>query len=133
MSNKRAFTLIELVITISIIVALTSIIVPNFLSTTEHSKLKSDIQTALIVHNAIELYKMENGSLPEVVDSASLIAALKESDYVINVELTPQLAFAQWRYDATMGKLMLDITDCSAEVRRLADALMGKESQYVYK
>ena len=132
MVNKKGFTLIELVIVISIIVILTSIVVPNFISTTEHSKLKTDIQTAVIVHNAIELYRMQNGDLPsEVNNISSLATLLRENNYINNMELVPQLIGAEWEYDATSGKILLNIAECSESIKRLAESLTAQERQYI--
>ena len=133
MFGKRAFTLIELVIVLSILIALMTVVVPSFLSSTEQAKLKSDIQTALIIHNAIELYKMEHFALPSATDSETLLIILKDNHYIAHVEDNPQLSVANWRYDAVNGKLLLDITACSEDVKRLATQLTEKEKQYVYQ
>lgn len=63
MKNK-GFTLIELMVVVVILGILASIIVPNIISRPDDAKVVKAKQDILVLENALEMYKLDNGFYP---------------------------------------------------------------------
>ncbi len=125
-SDKRAFTLVELVIVIAVIAIISAIVLPNFTGTTEKSRLKADVQSTRILQNASELYDAEQATPLARSSFATDCAELKTAGYLKNEELAVQTSGAVWKYD-TAKKIKLDITACTAAVKAIAAKLSTQE------
>ena len=64
MKKNKGFTLMELTIVLAILAIIAVILVPAFLTTTDRARLRSDIQSARVIQNAIDLYRLERGIDP---------------------------------------------------------------------
>lgn len=62
--SNPGFTLIEILIAVSIIAIITAIALPSFTNMVAKSKLRSDVQTAQNVQNAVDMYIAEMGKTP---------------------------------------------------------------------
>ena len=65
MNNKSGFTLVEILLVVVIIVALSSMVVPRLVGRSEQAKVsvaKSDIEANL--STALKLYELDNGIFP---------------------------------------------------------------------
>ncbi len=86
--NKNGFTLVELIIVVAVIAVVSAIIIPNFTDITQKSKLKSDIVSARVIQNAIDVYTIENGSVKatngtaDETDLNAIITALYSKKYL---------------------------------------------------
>ena len=86
--NEKGFTLIELMIVLTIISTLSSIAVPNFLSYKEKgfdTAAKTDLQNAM---KTLDLYFIENDTYPATVDDL-LAAGFRLSKNVSFTKYTP--------------------------------------------
>jgi len=64
-SNKKfAFTLVELLVVISIIATLVAILLPNFMGARERAKDAQKIQDAYAIKNALRMYYNDNQIYP---------------------------------------------------------------------
>lgn len=66
--NKNGFTLIEMILVVSIILVLATIAVPKFTAsakTAKVAKIQADIRT---VSNAAAMYEFDNGAAPENIE-----------------------------------------------------------------
>ena len=73
--NRRAFTLIELLITVAIIAILAAIALPNFLEARTRSKvsrMQSDLRT---LGGALEMYRVDNNAYPRTGPPGSCVFA----------------------------------------------------------
>lgn len=123
---KNGFTLIELAIVLAVIAIVGAVILPNFLSTTDRARLKSDIQSARVLQNAADLYDAEQSlSLPRA-DTATDIATLTAAGYLPKDGSAIQTDKAKWVYD-TDKNIKVDISGCSAEVKALVSGLDRQE------
>ena len=103
MKNKNGFTLIELTVVLAILAILAAILIPTFLITTDRARLRGDIQTARIIQNAIELYAVERGRLPEGANINAMIQRLIAAHYLPNRTIETQTQGAVWAWDQTNG------------------------------
>ncbi len=60
----RGFTLIELMVVVVILGILASIIIPNVISRPDDAKVVKAKQDIMVLENALEMYKLDNGFYP---------------------------------------------------------------------
>lgn len=72
---KKGFTLVELLVVISIIATLTAILLPNFMGARERAKDAQKIQDLNAVKNALRLYYNDNQGYPLFTDCTSCLTA----------------------------------------------------------
>ncbi len=61
---KKGFTLVELLVTISIIATLTAILLPNFIGARERAKDTQKIEDMTAIKNALRMYYNDHQSYP---------------------------------------------------------------------
>ena len=131
MDKKRSgFTLMEVVIVLAVIAILGAIIIPNFLGYTDRARLRGDIQSARVIRNAMDLYRVEVGSDVGAAYASedALIKHLVDSNYLTGIpEL--QTEDAKWSYDKTSMKMKIDISACPEGVKKVK--LSEIESEFI--
>ncbi|KNZ41433.1 competence type IV pilus major pilin ComGC [Acetobacterium bakii] len=81
--NIFGFTLMEVIVVIAILGALTALAVPTFTGVLANSQTKTDQANLRIVENAVELYRAELDEIPEDVDSfGELVTELYNEGYL---------------------------------------------------
>lgn len=106
MAKKNGFTLVELIVVLAIMAAISAIAVPNFANIAEKSKLKTDIQSAKIIDNAKDLYESEsNDPLGNTADE--IINNLYEKNY-LKQKISPQTKEASWSLKDGIIKLKIN-------------------------
>jgi prepilin-type N-terminal cleavage/methylation domain-containing protein len=71
---KKGFTLVELLVVISIIATLTAILLPNFMGARERARDAQKIQDAYAIKNALRMYYNDNQAYPIPVGTGNTIA-----------------------------------------------------------
>jgi prepilin-type N-terminal cleavage/methylation domain-containing protein len=110
-NNKKGFTLIELIVVISIIGILLSVAVPKFISYAERSKIVADQYNISILNRITSLYYITNTSLNPFKDDTKnneeLIGVLVSSGYITSI-IQPQSEDATftWLFDEEEWYLM---------------------------
>lgn len=64
MTNQKGFSLIELMVVVVILGILASIVVPKILNRPDEARLVKAKQDILSLENALDMYKLDNGSYP---------------------------------------------------------------------
>lgn len=108
--NVYGFTLMEVVVVIAILGALTALALPRFTGVLENSQQKTDQANIRIVESAMELYQAEKGAMPSGVTSFDgLIEELNKVGYIKNKEIKAVSDGKKFTYDATSKSV--SITD----------------------
>jgi prepilin-type N-terminal cleavage/methylation domain-containing protein len=79
----RGFTLVELLVAISIIAVLTAILLPNFMGARERARDAAKIQELYTLKNGLRLYYNDHQSYP--VGSGVVLDAAEMGQYVPNI------------------------------------------------
>jgi type IV pilus assembly protein PilA len=100
MKNTSGITLMELVIVLAVLAIIAAILIPVFLNTTDRARLRADIQSAQVIHNAMELYRAERGSAVAGPDMNEILKALHTAGYLPEMKADDtQTAGAVWKVD----------------------------------
>jgi len=102
--NVRGFTLMEVIVVIAILGALTALALPKFTNVMVNSQVKTDQANVRIVESALELYRAENeDKLPTGITTFSnLVSALSTAGYLKTASIT-SASGGTFGYDATNG------------------------------
>jgi general secretion pathway protein G len=68
---RRGFTLIELVVVVLVMGILAAVAAPKMFDTASNAKINTTRQSLVVVRDAIELYKAQNGAYPGEAGSGS--------------------------------------------------------------
>jgi len=131
---KSGFTLMELTIVLAVLAIIAAILVPLFLRTTDRARLRSDIQSARVIQNAMDLYRVEQG-LPVaggtiVVDD--VLNALQQAGYLNPRNSRTQTEGAVWVISLSEG-VRVDITSSDESVRAAYQNLSAEEQALVIR
>ena len=130
MNEKNlGFTLIELVIVLAIVAIIGAILIPNFINTTDRARLRSDVQSARILQNALELYNVEQPNPMALGTAAQVIEQLDRLGYVEARRVVEQTTGAN--FSVVSGRIVLDISGASDSIRALYSMLSEQERRYV--
>lgn len=112
LKNNKGITLMELVIVLAIISIIGAILAPNFTSTTDKARLRSDIQSTMVIQNAIDLYRIETGRSING-STKDILSRLSQHGYLgTNAQtLSPQTEKAFWTVQS--GKVRLNLSNTS--------------------
>ena len=128
MNLSSGFTLIELIIVLAIVAIIGAILIPNFLSTTDRARLRSDIQSARVLQNALELYNIEQAA-PLTGDISQIKETLDEHGYIDSRRVASQTPGANFTISG--GRVTLDISGASSNIHSLYSQLTVQERIYV--
>lgn len=102
--NVSGFTLMEVIVVIAILGALTALALPKFTGVLANSQEKTDLANVRIVESAVELYHAEIGELPSTITTfEALITELNAKGYLKNTNIKPATSGRTFTYSATTG------------------------------
>jgi len=128
--NNSGFTLLELLIALAILAIIAAILIPNFFATTDRARLRSDIQSARVIQNAIELYRAERGSAPEGTSMEAIIDNLADSGFLRARYADIQTEYATWESSLERG-VVVNIQASPYSVHSAYASLPPSEQVYV--
>jgi len=132
MKKNKAFTLIELTIALAILAIIAAILVPTFMNATDRARLRADVQSAIVIRNAMDLYRSEWGrdaGTTSAVTSPTMEQVLTGLSQAGNLEIRNtqiQTEGALWQLDAAKG-VVVNITNSSTRVKTVAASLTENE------
>jgi len=126
----KGFTLIELIIVLAIVAIVGAILIPNFLNTTDRARLRSDIQSARVLQNALDLYNLEQPQ-PLTGGYDAALGSMDSLGYVDARRVAVQTAGAA--FELNDGVITLNISGARNENVRtvLFNQLSPLERQHV--
>ncbi|MCL1924092.1 MAG: prepilin-type N-terminal cleavage/methylation domain-containing protein [Defluviitaleaceae bacterium] len=93
--KNSAITLMELIIALAIIAIIAGIIALNLFGTTDRARIRSDIQSTIVLRSAVTLYRLGAGRvIGNNIDS--LLTSLYDYGYINNPAGSPQIQGAIW-------------------------------------
>jgi len=126
---NSGFSLLELLIALAILAIIAAILIPNFFATTDRARLRSDIQSARVIQNAIELYRAERGATP-AGDMSAVLATLTDTGFMRERDARPQTEGAVWATDTDFG-VVVNITASPESVHSVYAGLPDSERVFV--
>ena len=97
--NKKTagITLMELIVVLAVIAIIGAIVVPNLFGIADRARLRGDIQSTIVLRNAVELYTIERSTAPgTTIDT--VLSALTYHGYITQTlsPNSPQTTNATW-------------------------------------
>lgn len=132
MHYKKGFTLMELMIVLAVLAIIAAILIPTFLTTTDRARLRSDIQSAQVINNAMELYRSERGRnvAGNSATMAEVLTALHTAGYLRAMQPhDTQTDGAVWALEN--GRAVVDITASDNNIHHVANNLSVNERVYI--
>jgi len=130
--NKKGFTLMELTIVLALLAIVAAILVPMFLNTTDRARLRSDIQSARVIQNAMDLYRIEQGQNVAGANVNAMLQNLESAGYLNLRNAQIQTQNAVWVIDNVRG-VVVDIHNSPDGVHRAYANLSTAERQMVIR
>jgi prepilin-type N-terminal cleavage/methylation domain-containing protein len=130
MRPNAGLTLMELTIVLAILAIIAAILIPAFLNTTDRARLRSDIQSARVIHNAMELYRAERGQAVPGANMDAILTNLRTAGYIEERHYGIQTKDAVWQVDTQRG-VVVNIAASADGVHRAFNGLSDEERAYV--
>jgi len=138
LSSKRVgLTLVELIVVLAIIAIIGAILIPNVMSAVDRARLRSDIQSARVLQNAIDAYNAEQATpIPATTPmdgtgNAPILARLHRAGYISDRQARPQTYGAVFNTRNQL-EVIIDISDAQDNIRTtIYRQLTERERQYV--
>jgi prepilin-type N-terminal cleavage/methylation domain-containing protein len=133
--KNKGLTLMELTIVLALLAIVAAILIPVFLLTTDRSRLRADIQSAHVIQNAMDLYRIERRrsvtGYPHDVEA--MVTNLANAGFLNRRNLVIQTEDAEWRIVEVSGAstVVVDIDDSPDDVHRAYESLPDEERVYV--
>ena len=103
MKNEKGFTIIEMLVVLTIIVIIAALVVPRVSFTTTAAKQKVDTANLAAINVQLEKYYLDNGALPADDAAASTL-----DSYFPNGAPTPLQTGKVFKFDATSSQYALE-------------------------
>ena len=130
-TQAKGFTLLELLIALAILAIIAAILIPNFFVTTDRARLRSDIQSARVIQNAIDLYNAERTpNITGDINDATL-TRLYDAGFLRERTPSPQTYLAVWGNHAESGVVVVNINASLDNVHRIYAGLPAHEQAFV--
>ena len=110
----------ELTIVLAILAIIAVILIPTFLNTTDRARLRSDIQSARAIQNAMDLYRAErNPPSSWGADIEAALDGLYDAGFFTVENPEPQTEGAVWGLNS-QGQVSVDISGSPESIRNVA-------------
>jgi prepilin-type N-terminal cleavage/methylation domain-containing protein len=131
MKKNSGLTLMEITIVLAIIAIIAAILIPVFLQTTDRARLRADIQSAEVIQNAVNLYRVERGrQVTGFPDVELMINHLVSTGRLNQRNVRIQTYRARWITDPAIG-VVVDISDSPPDIHDALATLSEAEQRYV--
>jgi len=109
----------ELTIVLAILAIIAVILIPTFLNTTDRARLRSDIQSARAIQNAMDLYRAErNPASTWGTNITSALEDLYDAGFFSIENPVPQTEGAAWGV-TSQGQVYVNISGSPESIRNI--------------
>ncbi|MCL2049281.1 MAG: type II secretion system GspH family protein [Defluviitaleaceae bacterium] len=124
-------TLMEITVVLAIMSIIALVLVPIFLNSTDRARLRADVQSALVLQNAMDLYRVERGRYRDFSSGNmdEVLGILVEAGYINPRNVSIQTEGAKWVIEG--GNVMVDIGGSPDEVHGAVGSLSEAELELV--
>jgi len=131
MKKNKGFSLMELTIVLAILAIIAAILIPTFFNLTDGARLRSDVQSARTIQNAMDLYRLTTGrDVAGGNDTALVLTNLSEAGFLSARDTDIQTAGAQWDIDG--GRVYVNIDGTGEGVQRAYAGLSDADRAMVH-
>ena len=123
-SRKKGFTLVEIMVVVSIIALIAGIAVPNALRARKRSQATASLQTLRMLDSAKEQYAIENSKLGTVTPLGADLQLYVKKDTKLYTQLAANAAYDEVGAAITIGTLDT-APKISAGTRAVLDTVLG--------
>ena len=133
MKSTKGFTLMELTIVLALLAIIAAVLIPLFLTTTDRARLRSDIQSARVIQNAMDLYRVERGRAVTGTNATEVMRNLELAGYLDLRNASPQTEGADWVrvVESNAVRIFVDISNSPESVQRAYGNLTDVERAMV--
>lgn len=115
--KEEGFTLIEVIIVVTLIGILTATLIPQFKLMTERTRIKVDIDSLKVLQKQIDIYEMDHDRMPGVT-LAEMVSTLAREDYLnekyidmTNYKIHLETEGAEVIYDPSVKQVKLKLLE----------------------
>jgi len=128
--DQKGITLMELIIVLAILAIIAAILIPTFTNTTDRARLRSDIQSAQVIQNAMALYQLELGREVTGTLMSDILNELGNAGFITAGVADIQTPQAEWQITAE-GIVVVNIYSSPDSIHRAYRTLSATEQQLV--
>ena len=128
LKGTKGFTLLELIIVLAILAIIAVILIPNFFATTDRARLRSDIQSARVIHNAMVLYELER-NVTLTGDLGPILVRLRTAGFLNADAADIQTTGAAWAI--VSDQVVVNIAQSPDSVHSTYSSLPSAEQELV--
>jgi len=120
----------ELTVVLAILAIIAAILIPTFMNTTDRARLRSDIQSARVINNAMDLYRAERGRVAQGANMGAVLDTLRVAGYLDAAVTDVQTVGAAWEVNTQRG-VVVNISGSGTGVHRAFQALPPEDQVFV--
>ncbi|MBI5416814.1 prepilin-type N-terminal cleavage/methylation domain-containing protein [Candidatus Poribacteria bacterium] len=119
--SKDGFTLVELMIVLTILIILAAVAIPNFLKAREKARDEAAQDALKAVKTAMDMYSAEKGSYPSNITSSETLKKVLGNEY--------------WPSNINVGTEIASISDAAINANGTAYTLVsvGKDAEHCWQ
>lgn len=130
MKKRKGFSLLEVIIVITLIGIIGALVIPSFLNSSTKAKLSSDIESARILQSSIDLFMLEESTF-DGTSFDSVITQLNSNGYIKQSTYKAQTDGANFVFDPSTNSVSLDVSGVDSKTKEFVEKLNDNEKLFI--